>query len=1361
MAGYYQIENGILKRYTGREEAIRIPSGIHTIGKGALKGCVSLKKAVLPPGLQYIEEDAFKGCRRLEEVVIPDGVTGIGSYAFHRCHALRQICLPLSVQELGEYAFLYCDNLREARLPGVKRLGTEAFANGMSLEKLVISRELDPDCICDVFTGCCRVREIAYADGETYPIPNVVEAAAGLVPLPPRMACIVKDILLRMMEWEGRTLLRFRVNIKQVDVPEGIEVLAKSSFFDMRGIQEIKLPESLKRIENHAFRNCIGLERVIFGGNELDIAKDAFRNCTALRSVRTCDGTEYLFGGLEHIYKKERESQADGEVPANGGRPETAGNTERILLSGNQIPGLVHVIHRQVLGNFRVSKTILLKYLGTESRVIIPEGITRIAEEAFAGNETINKVIFPESLREIGAEAFRGCLLMQTAVLPERLCKIGEGAFEGCVKLLRMEVPDAVDVLENRLFRQCRALQEICLPTGLKKIGESAFYGCQSLKKIVLPQELLAVGKMAFYLCGLREVRIPAKTEYVESLAFAKSGLQRAWIAGSGGHCGADVFGDCSRLKSLVLEEGVRHIPDKLAYGCSSLLRVVCPQTLESVGRHVWEGSPFLEQWKQRQSKKEQEDTAEDAVFWDGQHLEGEVCIPAHVRILAGGAFYGNTRITKVYLPQTVQSVGAAAFKGCSALRQVYLPSQIRHLEAEVFWGCRVLENVCLSEGGEENRLPIWRRIGERAFYLCEKLREVRLDQTEAVGREAFLGCTGLAKCAVNSILWAGEGAFFGTAMGEKLENGLHRVGNLIVSGADCIGDICFPDEVQGIAPYAFAGNRSLVHVTFPESLRQIGEGAFFGCSGLSHAVFLGELRAVGAHAFEKCCSLREAECRACEMGEGAFAGCAALTRAFLPEITILEKRLFAGCVNLEICLCERAETVRDFCFSGCRSLRNFDFSSLKQVGTYAFSGCESLRYADFADGLLLHAHALEDCSGLEQLCLFGPQGTVSLKEYALSGCTSLERIVYRGQEWVFARYADLFSEELPEAVRLLFYSALSCFTVEQEENLVRYRGAAKQVRIPAGIRRIEAEVFRDVMMLERIEIPASVEYIGARAFHGTGWMEQKRRESPFVTVRDMLLDASGCEGALEIPEYVRLVCGWAFANGLRISSIHFLSERVRVEEYAFRNCINLREIVLADRTKIRLSGLEDRKKEWPPLAKQAVTESLNCFKTDEEGRLLECTGNISCLRLADGITEIGEGAFQDGNLLTEITFCKTVKRIGKRAFAGCKWLREVRQAYGVKRIEARAFSGCGSLERVELSESLKHIGAGAFENCTSLEEIRIPEGVEEIPAKAFYRCQSLKYVRLPSTVRRMSRDAFAYCGKDLILQIPDGVQIE
>ncbi|MDE7204025.1 MAG: leucine-rich repeat domain-containing protein, partial [Lachnospiraceae bacterium] len=259
---YYQIENGVLIRYTGREEVLQVPEGIQTIGEGAFKGCVSLKKVVLPSGLDCIMGDAFKGCRKLEEVVIPDGVSYIGRYAFHRCHALRQAILPPSVKELGECAFLYCDSLQEVQIPGVKWLGMEALANGISLEKLVISRELDERCICDVFTGCGRVREIGYADGESFCIPNVVEVAAGEFEVPRLIRLVVNDIVLRMMELEGRSLVRFRVNIKHMEVPDGIEVLAKSSFYDMRGIVDIKLPRSLKCIESRAFRNCIGLEQV-------------------------------------------------------------------------------------------------------------------------------------------------------------------------------------------------------------------------------------------------------------------------------------------------------------------------------------------------------------------------------------------------------------------------------------------------------------------------------------------------------------------------------------------------------------------------------------------------------------------------------------------------------------------------------------------------------------------------------------------------------------------------------------------------------------------------------------------------------------------------------------------------------------------------------------------------------------------------------------------------------------------------------------------------------------------------------------------------------------------------------------------
>ena len=656
-----------------------------------------------------------------------------------------------------------------------------------------------------------------------------------------------------------------------------------------------------------------------------------------------------------------------------------------------------------------------------------------------------------------------------------------------------------------------------------------------------------------------------------------------------------------------------------------------------------------------------------------------------------------------------------------------------------------------------------------RAFYRCGRLREVCLEQTEEFGREALSGCTVLMPCAVNPALRAGERAFADTLLGDRLGNGLRMVGNLVISGSLCTGEVILPEHAQGIAPYAFAGNRAVSRVFFGEEIRWIGEGAFYGCSGLEQAVFaseekhvcdvrLGNGLRVDASAFEKCTSLREAVCPAQQAGESVFAGCVSLVRAELPRVENLSKRMFYNCTSLETCICTRAETVQAFCFCGTRRLRQYDFSALKRIGEYAFDGCESLKYAEFQDGVHLMPHALEDCSGLEEIRLSGEQGAIRPEEYALAGCTGLRRVEYHGKEWLFQCYGDILSPEIPEMVRLLFHSAFSCFTVEQETYLTRYRGAAGAVRIPMGIRRIAPEVFRDAMMLEQVEIPESVEYIGAKAFHGTPWLAQKRREAPMVTVRDMLLDGSACAGEVVLSPDIRLVCGWAFANGLDITGIRFSERRsVQVGEYAFRNCINLREMTLPDGMDVHFTGLADRGRELPPLAEQAVMDSLNCFKTDENGVLRECTGNISRLRLACGITEIGEGTFQDGNLLTTVTFSETVTKIGVRAFAGCKWLREVRQAERVTSIGAHAFSGCGMLRCVELSEDLQQIGARAFENCTALEEVQIPEGVEEIPERAFYRCHSLKNIKLPSTLKRIGREAFAFCGGASGLQVPEG----
>lgn len=1297
-ANDFHIENGTLISYTGREESITIPDQVHTIGEGALKACVSVKHVILPDRLRRILSGAFKGCRKLETIRIPDGVSFIGDYAFHRCHSLESIALPSSVRELGDCVFLYCDRLTHVRIPGVKRLGKQVFVNDVLLTDLEISPHLQETCICDVFTGCSRLSRISFPDGQEFVMPNAVEAIAGEMELPSLVRAIAADVL-RMMELDGRCLVKFLTNLKHVEIPEGIEKIGKSCFFDKRGILSVTFPASLREIESRAFRNCISLETVHFRQDQVLIHEDAFKNCTSLSKVLTPDQTVHPLKG---IVCNEEENTAP----------------------------LVGTIHRQVLGNFRISGTILLNYLGNESRVLVPDGITRIAEETFAGKEAIDRVILPESLTEIGAGAFRDCLLLQSISFPERLTRIGTGAFEHCVKLLRIVLPPKLTHLEDRVFKHCHKLKEIAFPSGLLTIGEQAFYGCRSLHEVRFPDHLSFIGTMAFYRCGgLNEICLLPETACVGNLAFAQSGVRRACLCGSGTGYGTDLFYGCRSLHTLVLEKGMRHIPDKLAYGCTALSRVMIPDTIESAGKNAWEYTPFLEEWNR---------TRPGSIFWDGRDLSGEICLSKRFRIIAGGAFYGNTALTAVTFSEQTAWIGPAALKGCCSLRRVLWPSSITTLEAEVFSGCTSLETIESSAD-----LP-WLEIRERAFYRCQNLRRITLNYVQKIGKEALSGCTYLLFDTTNvpALVQTGEGAFDGVhALADQAV-----IGSILVSGRAFSGKVRLPEGITAIAPFAFSGNHRITELFLPESLRRIGEGAFWNCRGLSEIHCSPNLCFVGARAFEKCTSLQEILLHADRIGAGAFACCISLNKAELTGITSLEPRLFARCTSLETCITEHVSVIGNECFCGCSALREFDAASVQEIGNYSFQNCSSLRRITLYDHTLLHPHAFEDCCFLEQVCLAGDQGILLLEEYAFSGCTSLTQVIYQGQPWTLHLYRDILSSRIPEMVRRIFHSAFSCFSIDQEEILCGYRGLGRMVRIPEGIRRIEAEVFRDVLMLEQIHIPETVEYIGARAFHGTAWIKQQQAANPMVIVRHMLLDGSCCTGEVTVPEDVRLICGWAFAGGTGIEKIRFLSNRTRTETYAFRNCIFLNELILADGTSIRFHGLSDLRRELPPLACQIVAERLNCFKTDEHNCLVECTGNISRLRIADGITAIGDHAFQDGNLLTQITLAPTVTSIGRFAFAGCKWLTTVNQAHHVTRIDDRAFSGCGQLKHIELSEHLHTIGIRAFEHCTSLTEILLPEGLEEIPDKAFFRCQSLKTISLPSTLKCIGKEAFAYC---------------
>ena len=72
----FTIENGVLKKYTGKgEEKVTIPNSVTTIGESAFEGCERLKNIDIPNSVTTIGAWAFDGCSSLTDITIPNKVT--------------------------------------------------------------------------------------------------------------------------------------------------------------------------------------------------------------------------------------------------------------------------------------------------------------------------------------------------------------------------------------------------------------------------------------------------------------------------------------------------------------------------------------------------------------------------------------------------------------------------------------------------------------------------------------------------------------------------------------------------------------------------------------------------------------------------------------------------------------------------------------------------------------------------------------------------------------------------------------------------------------------------------------------------------------------------------------------------------------------------------------------------------------------------------------------------------------------------------------------------------------------------------------------------------------------------------------
>ena len=350
---------------------------------------------------------------------------------------------------------------------------------------------------------------------------------------------------------------------------------------------------------------------------------------------------------------------------------------------------------------------------------------------------------------------------------------------------------------------------------------------------------------------------------------------------------GEEAFGDCERLKSIVIKDGSVSIgkrafknSGKVTFGEDTFNHIV------SIG--------------------------EEAFLKSSGDLREEIVISDSV-VSVGARAFTKFYPQRIVIGASLRDIGDDAFGSLKNLREIVVSKDNPHLEVSGkclidktknkvvigLPGAKIPSTVTAigvaafqyrTDIEQLTLLPNITEIGERAFANCTNINYLSMsDNLKIIGKEAFKECESLTRVTLGkSITEVSEGAF---------EN------------CSSLGSVTMTNEVISLGKSAFSGCYSLKKVTFSDTLTTIGERCFSGCSILENV---------------------EIPKSVTKMGEGAFASCISIVSIAIPDgVTCIESSAFYNCAKLSsVKLPDGLTVIEDVAFFGCVSLTSIDFNA-------------------------------------------------------------------------------------------------------------------------------------------------------------------------------------------------------------------------------------------------------------------------------------------------------------------------------------------------------------------------------------------------------------------------------------------------